>query len=108
MYAIIELQGHQYIVNKGDQILVDKIQPTSGKNKLTCDKVLAIFDEEGKQVNLGAPYLEKAHVDTEIIETKKGEKIKVIKYRIKNRYQRIIGFRPHQSLLKIKDISLDE
>jgi ribosomal protein L21 len=46
MYAVIDLQGHQYIVKKGDEIVVDKIEPTSGKKKVVADKVLLAFDEE--------------------------------------------------------------
>jgi len=26
MFAVIELQGHQYIVREGDQIVVDKLE----------------------------------------------------------------------------------
>jgi large subunit ribosomal protein L21 len=107
MYAVIDLQWHQYIVKKWDKITVDKIEPTSGKKKVLADKVLLVFDEDGKDVKIWKPYIDKATVECEILETKKGPKLKVVKYKIKNRYSRTMGFRPIQSTLKIKDITLD-
>jgi ribosomal protein L21 len=86
---------------------VDKIEPTSGKKKVVADKVLLAFDEEWKDVKVGKPYLDKATVECEILETKKWQKITIIKYKIKNRYSRKQGFRPIQSTLKIKNITLD-
>ena len=68
MYAIVALQGHQYSVQEGLDLIVDKINEE--KKQLTIDKVLAVFDETGKEVKIGTPYL-KAKVTAEIVEHKK-------------------------------------
>lgn len=106
MYAVIELQWHQYIVNKGDKIVVDKLE---GKkwDKVKADKVLSVFDEKGDKVVVWKPYIEKAKVELEILETKKGRKINVLKFKKKNRYERNFGFRPYQTTLEIKKIELN-
>lgn len=106
MYAVIELKGHQYIVQEGNTITVDNVDLEEGA-KLVVDTVLLTFDEAGTKVHLGTPYLAKAKVECVVAKNQKWDKIRVIKFKKKNRYQRTIGFRPHQSLLEIKKIDIN-
>lgn len=106
MYAVVELKGHQYIVQEGDTITVDNVDLDEGA-KMTIDTVLLAFDEKGEKVAVGTPYLAKATVECVVAKNQKWEKIRVIKFKRKNRYQRTIGFRPHQSLLDIKKIDIN-
>jgi large subunit ribosomal protein L21 len=71
---------------------------------LTINQVLCIFDEEGKSVSVGAPYVEGAHVTADIISHQKGDKINVLKFHRKNRYERNKGFRPYQTTITITGI----
>lgn len=103
MYAIIELQGHQYIVQKGDTITVDRVQE---EKEVKIDTVLAVFDDKGTEVKIGTPFV-KATVTAIVKENKKGEKVHVLKFKRKNRYERNIWFRPHQTVLEIKEIKLN-
>ncbi|MEI7558750.1 MAG: 50S ribosomal protein L21 [bacterium] len=57
---------------------------------MTIDKVLLVFDEKGEKVILGTPYLPKAKVECVIDKHQKGDKIRIIKFKRKNRYQRTI------------------
>lgn len=105
MYAVIQLKGHQYIIQKGTTLEVDNIDEGE---KLDLDtNVLAIFDEEGKQVKVGMPTIKGVHVEYEVGESFKGEKVNVLKFKRKNRYERNIGFRKHLTHLHIKDISVN-
>lgn len=106
MFAVVELKGHQYIVQEGDIITVDNVDLDEGA-KMTIDTVLLAFDDKGEKVVVGAPYIAKAKVECVVSKNQKGEKIRVIKFKRKNRYQRTIGFRPHQSLLDIKKIEIN-
>jgi len=106
MYAVVELQGHQYIVTKGMEIVVDKLADENAKT-LNVDKVLLVFDASGKEVKVGAPYIDKAKVGFDVVEFKKGKKIRVIKFKNKTRYQRTYGHRSHQTVLKVKDIKIN-
>ena len=106
MYAVVELKGHQYIVKEGDIITVDNVDLDEGA-KLTIDKVLLSFDDKWDKVIIGTPYITKAKVECIVTKNQKGEKIRIIKFKRKNRYQRTIGFRAHQSLLDIKKIDIN-
>lgn len=106
MYAVVELKGHQYIVQEGDTITVDNVDLDEGA-KMTIDTVLLAFDDKGEKVIVGAPYIAKAKVECVVAKNQKGDKIRIIKFKRKNRYQRTIGFRPHQSLLDIKKIEIN-
>ncbi|MBP7007512.1 bL21 family ribosomal protein [Patescibacteria group bacterium] len=44
MFAVIELQGHQYIVREGDEIVVDLLELES--STYVCDNVLLVAEEE--------------------------------------------------------------
>ncbi len=107
MYAVIELKWHQYIVQEGDTITVDNVNLEEWA-KMTIDKILLTFDTKGEKVVVGTPYIAKATVDAEVSKNQKWEKIRIIKFKRKNRYQRTIGFRPYQSLLTIKKIHINE
>ena len=106
MYAVVELKGHQYIVQEGDVITVDNVDLDEGE-KMTIDTVILAFDDKGEKVIVGAPYIAKAKVECVVSKNQKWEKIRIIKFKRKNRYQRTIGFRPHQSLLDIKKIDIN-
>jgi ribosomal protein L21 len=51
MYAVVELQGHKYIVSEKAEIIVDNVDQAQGQ-KLVADKVLAVFDEKGSDVKV--------------------------------------------------------
>ncbi|MDD3263120.1 MAG: 50S ribosomal protein L21 [Candidatus Absconditabacteria bacterium] len=104
MYAVIGLNGHQYIVTEGDSIVIDSLDVEEGK-KIEVKEVLSVFDEKAEKVLVGNPYLEKISVTCEVSAHQKGDKMRVTKFKRKNRYQRTIGFRPKQTVLNIKKIN---
>lgn len=106
MYAVVELKGHQYIVQEGDTITVDNVDLDEGA-KMTIDTVLLAFDDKGEKVIVGAPYIDQGKVECVVAKNQKGDKIRITKFKRKNRYQRTLGFRPHQSLLEIKKININ-
>lgn len=104
MYAVVDLQGHQYIVSEGAELIVDNVDKAQGE-KLLVDKVLALFDEKGTEVKVGTPYVSGAQVEFEVGTTQKGEKVRILKFKRKTRYARLKGFRPLQTVLTVKKIS---
>ena len=105
MYAVIELQWHQYIVSEWDNILVDKIDSKTWE-KINVENVLSVFDEKWEKVSVWSPYLN-AKVSLEVVENKRWKKITVIKFKRKNRYKRSIGFKPYQTVLTVKKIEFN-
>ncbi len=103
MFAVIELQGHQYIVREGDEIVVDLLELES--STYVCDNVLLVAEEEWGKTQVGNPTVDGMVITFDVVtDAQKGEKIRVTKFKRKNRYQRIIWFRPHQTVLKVVSI----
>ena len=104
MYAVVDLQGHQYIVSEGAEIVVDNLGVAQSE-KFVADKVLVSFSQDGKEVKVGKPTIEGATVEFEVGVTQKGEKVQILKFKRKNRYARLKGFRPLQTVLTVKKIN---
>jgi large subunit ribosomal protein L21 len=101
-YAIIELGSKQYRVEKGDSLLVDRVNEDEGA-KLSPRALLYGGDGAGKTVFEGAD-LDRVKVEAVVVEHVKGEKIRVFKYRPKKRYRKTQGHRSLLSRLEIRDI----
>jgi large subunit ribosomal protein L21 len=105
MYAVIEYKGHQHIAKAGDTLVVDLVDQEVG-SEVILDKILLAFDPESDKVLLGKPHL-KATVVAEVVKHQQADKIRVIKFKRKNRYTRTIGFRAKQTVLSIKKVQID-
>jgi len=100
-YAVVKTGGKQYLVKENDLITVDNLDKKE-KEKLGLD-TLARFDEEGKDVQLGSPFLDKK-VEAEVVANGKGDKIRVARFKSKVRYRKVRGFRAQLTTLKIGKI----
>ena len=100
-YAVIRSGGKQYQVSEGDVIAVEKLL-NDGKG-VTFKEVL-LYTEDG-EVRVGAPTLSDVYITGKILEEKKGEKIRVAKYKAKSRYRRVTGHRQIMSMVQIESIS---
>lgn len=101
-YAIIRTNGKQYRVSEGDLLTLDKTD-LKGKKTITFEEVLLLVN--GTDSNVGKPVVSGAKVEAGFVEDKKGEKIRVSKFKAKSRYRKTIGFRPQQTVVKIEKIS---
>ena len=87
MYAIVEIAGHQFKVEKDQRVFVNRLQTEEGK-KVSFDNVLLIGD--GDNVTVGAPAIDGAQVGAKVLKHLKGDKVIVFKkkrrkgYRVKN------------------------
>ena len=90
MFAIVEIAGQQFKVEKDTSLFVHRLDEKEG-NKITLDKVLLIGDE-GK-VKIGAPLVKDAHVSAVVISHLKGDKVKVFKKKRRKGYQVLNGHR---------------
>lgn len=108
MYAVISLQWHQYIVEKDMLLEVDNIKNKKESDKFDVNDVLCVFNDDGSKFSLWKPFVEWARVVCEHKNKKKWKKIRITKFKRKNRYTKIIWFRPHKSVLYIKDIIINE
>ena len=102
MYAILETGGKQYRVAEGDVITVEKLPGEAG-DAIEFDKVLLLSDENGVQV--GSPYIDAFKVFGEIVETGKGKKVIVYKYKSKKDYRKKQGHRQPYTMVEITSLT---
>ncbi|MGA0602474.1 50S ribosomal protein L21 [Caulobacter sp. KR2-114] len=98
MYAVIKTGGKQYRVKAGDLLVVEKLDGEPGA-KVAFDQVLAIG--EGDAVTIGAPVVEGASVSATLVETRKGEKVKIFKKIRRQGYRRTRGHRQTETVLRV-------
>jgi len=99
-YAVIKTGGKQYRVSEGDIIEVDKLELKD--NSVVFDNVLLVVTDDSVQI--GKPFIQDAKVKGKLLEQKKGEKIRVAKFKSKVRYRRVAGFRAMLSKVQIEKI----
>ena len=101
MYAIIETGGNQYRVAEGDVLTVEKLAVEDGA-QVELDKVL-LLSKDG-DVQVGAPYIEGAKVFGEVVESGKGKKVIIFKYKSKKDYRKKQGHRQPYTMIKITSL----
>ena len=93
MYAIVEIAGHQFKVEKDQKVFVNRLATEEGK-KVSFDNVLLIGD--GDKVTVGAPAIGGAQVGAKVLKHLKGDKVIVFKkkrrkgYRVKNGHRQAL------------------
>jgi len=102
-YAVVRTGGKQYRVEEGETLDVEKIEGEKG-GKIDLDDVLMIVD--GEKVDVGCPNVKGAKVKLEIVEQKKGDKIRVAKFKAKSRYRKVMGHR--QLLMTVKILKIEK
>ena len=103
MYAVFKSGGKQYRVSKGEKLKLEKLEANIGK-KVVFDQVLSIG--EGKDINIGTPYLADAIVEAKVIDEGKDKKIEVVKFKRRKNYKRNFGHRQHYSLIEVTNITV--
>ena len=102
MFAVIKTGGKQYIVREGEELKVEKLEVENGE-KIEFDALL-MADEEGSNVTIGTPTVKDVKVIAGVVETGKGKKIEIIKFKAKSNYRRHTGHRQPFTKIKIEKI----
>ena len=102
MYAVIKTGGKQYRVSPGDMLVVEKLAGEPGANVSFGDVLMV---GEGDAVVIGSPTVKGASVLATLVETRKGEKIKVFKKIRRQNYRRTGGHRQIETALRVVGIT---
>jgi len=102
MYAVIRTGGKQYRVKEGDIFNIERLPGDEG-SAVTFDEVLALG--EGEDLKLGAPLLEGAKVEAEILTQGRAKKILVFKFKRRQGYKRMRGHRQYFTRVRVKSIA---
>lgn len=101
MYAIVEIQGHQFKVQQGQQLYVNRLQDAEGA-QVEFSNVLLV-DNDGK-VAVGAPNVSGASVKAKVVSHVKADKILVFKKKRRKKYTVKNGHRQQLSKIQIESI----
>ncbi|MGB2289543.1 MAG: 50S ribosomal protein L21 [Schleiferiaceae bacterium] len=102
MYAIVEIAGLQYKVEKDQRLYVNRLNVEAGK-KVKFDRVLLIEDKG--DVKVGAPVIDGAKVDATVNGEVKGDKVLVFKKKRRKGYQKMNGHRQTFTSITINKIT---
>ena len=101
MYAIVEIAGQQYKVEKDQQVFVHRLEGKEG-SKVSFDNVLLTAD--GDKIEVGAPAVKGISVSAKIVEHLKGDKVIVFKKKRRKGYKVKNGHRQYLSKIQIESI----
>ena len=101
-YAIIQTGGKQYKVRSGEILKIEKLPNSSSDTKIEFKEVLAYGDN--KIIELGAPVVQGAKVEADIIKNSKNRTILIFKKRRRQNSRRKNGHRQEYSMIKINKI----
>ncbi|WP_274474084.1 50S ribosomal protein L21 [Mangrovimonas aestuarii] len=93
MYAIVEIAGQQFKVEKDQKVFVHRLATEEGQS-ISFDNVLLIG--EGNNITVGAPAIDGAQVGAKVLKHLKGDKVIVFKkkrrkgYRVKNGHRQAL------------------
>ena len=99
MYSVVEIKGHQYKVQEGDIVDVQKMDAEVGAT-VELDKVLFIGGDAPK---VGTPVVEGAKITAEVVRQARSRKVIVMK-RSPGKYRTKNGHRQSYTALKITSI----
>jgi len=101
MYAIVEIAGQQFKVEKESKIYVHRLPNAEGE-QINFEKVLLIDNENN--VKVGAPHVEGAKISAKVLSHVKGEKVYVFKKNRRKGYRKFNGHRQFFSQILIENI----
>ncbi|HLQ99326.1 MAG TPA: 50S ribosomal protein L21 [Sphingobacterium sp.] len=103
MYAIVDIAGQQFKVEKDQYLYVNRLHDDEGAN-IEFDNVL-LADDNGT-VTLGTPQIEGAKVAAKVLSHLKGDKVIVFKKKRRKGYRKKNGHRQLYSKIQITDITI--
>lgn len=101
MYAIVDIAGQQFKVEKDQKVFVHRLSGEEGSN-VSFDNVLLV-DNDGK-VKVGAPKVDGASISAKIISHLRADKVLVFKKKRRKGYQKCNGHRQDMTQIQIEEI----
>lgn len=101
MYAIVEIAGQQFRVEKDKKLFVHRLETAAGES-VEFEKVLLV-DNDGA-IQIGTPVVEGAKVTAKVLDHLKGEKVIVFKKKRRKGYKKKNGHRQYLTQIQIEEI----
>jgi len=104
MYAIVDIAGQQFKVEKEQKIFVHRLEAEEGAT-VEFEKVYLVDNEEGV-IKVGKPTIEGAKITTKVLTHLKGDKLIVFKKKRRKGYQKKNGHRQYLTQIQVEDIQV--
>ena len=101
-YAIIQTGGKQYKVRSGEILKIEKLPNSKSDTKVEFKEILAYGDD--KIIEIGAPTIQGAKVEANLIKNSKNRTILIFKKRRRQNSRRKNGHRQQYSMIRINKI----
>ncbi len=101
MYAIVDIAGQQFKIEKDLKIYVNRLAQEVGA-EVEFDKVLLVADD--KKIEVGAPVVNGAKVKAKVLAHVKSDTILVFKKKRRKGYQKLNGHRQPMTQIQIAEI----
>jgi large subunit ribosomal protein L21 len=101
MYAIVEIAGQQFKVEKDKKLFVHQLDANEG-DSVDFEKVLLV-DNDGA-VAVGTPTVKGAKITAKVLEHVKGDKVIVFKKKRRKGYKKKNGHRQHFTQIQVETI----
>mgnify|MGYP004728060899 FL=1 len=102
MYAIVEIAGQQFKVEKDRKVYVHRLAAEEGA-QIEFHSVLLV-DNDG-QVKIGTPQVEGAKVTAKVLSHLKGDKVIIFKKKRRKTFERKNGHRQYLTQIQIESIN---
>jgi len=102
MYAVIQTGGKQYKVSPGQKLKIESLKADAGE-QVTFEEVLLVSKED--QLQLGFPLIKGAKVAAKVLSHGRHKKIKIIKFKRRQHYDRQAGHRQNFTEVEITGIN---
>ena len=101
-FAVIQSGGKQYKVKSGEILKVEKLKDSKENSKIEFKEILAYGDN--KAIEIGAPIVQGAKVEADLIKNSKNRTILIFKKRRRQNSRRKNGHRQQYSMIRINKI----
>lgn len=102
MYAIVEIAGQQFKVEKERKLYVHRLEAEEGA-QVEFENVLLV--EDGSNIKIGTPKVEGAKVTAKVLAHLKADKVLIFKKRRRKTYQKLNGHRQCMTQIQIEAIN---
>lgn len=103
MYAIVEIGGQQFKIEKDQKLYVNLMEGDEGK-EVEFDQVLLLAN--GDDIQVGKPHVDGAIVKAKILASVKSDKVIVFKKKRRKGFQKKNGHRQPMTQIQIEDITV--
>ena len=102
MYAIVQINGVQTKVTPDETLDVPRLKGNPG-DKLTFDRVMLVSD--GDKITVGQPFLTGATLTAEVVDHRRGKKVRIFKFKRRNDFRKRRGHRDEITRIRVTGIT---